>query len=389
MKTKSVTTQKNVPNGWASIRLRDEIELVSGQHVEEKYCSADSRLTPYLTGPNCFENGKVSKFIFTSQPQKMCLVGDILITVKGSGAGSLAVADNSYCISRQLMAIRSKTAVQKFLQNVLRRNVKYFGSLAGGLIPGISREDILTLSINLPPLPEQKRIVAVLEVWDSYLEKLAGKIEIKKRIKKGLMQQLLTGKKRLKGFFEPWETKPFYKLASVKKGEQLSGDAHSANGKYPHLNGGMSPSGYTDKSNTPTDTIAISEGGNSCGYVQFMTEKYWCGGHCYSVTPIAINNKLLYYALKEAQKRIMSLRVGSGLPNVQKSALIALKLQHPVSDKEQAAIAEILTKADDEIEALEKKKAIIEAQKKYLLNHLITGVIRTPEDLLERVNGRN
>ena len=74
---------------------------------------------------------------------------------------------------------------------------------------------------------------------------------------------------------------------------------------------------------------------------------------------------------------------GQSVVHIYKKDLEKLTLGVPAL-KEQRAIADILTKADDEIEEIKKKKKIIEAQKKYLLNNLITGTIRTPENLLDR-----
>ncbi|HNY42218.1 MAG TPA: restriction endonuclease subunit S, partial [Bryobacteraceae bacterium] len=142
------------------------------------------------------------------------------------------------------------------------------------------------------------------------------------------------------------------------------------------LNGGITPSGYTHKSNAAANTIAISEGGNSCGFVQFMKEPYWCGGHCYSVIPQAIDNRFLYHALKGQQSAIMALRVGSGLPNVQKTALLAFELQYPVNSTEQTAIAEVLTEMDAELAALEQRREKTRALKQAMMQELLTGKTR-------------
>ena len=69
----------------------------------------------------------------------------------------------------------------------------------------------------------------------------------------------------------------------IKKGEQLNNlDLESA-GDYPCINGGITPSGYTEKWNTKANTITISEGGNSCGFVNMLRTDFWSGGHCYSL----------------------------------------------------------------------------------------------------------
>lgn len=112
-----------------------------------------------------------------------------------------------------------------------------------------------------------------------------------------------------------WEEVTLGYLSQIVKGEQLNRIELTETGKYPCQNGGINPSGYTDKFNTNENTITISEGGNSCGYINYMTSKFWLGGHCYKlVVNHRIDKSYLYQALKFNEEDIMRLRVGSGLP---------------------------------------------------------------------------
>ena len=231
-------------------------------------------------------------------------------------------------------------------------------------------------SSPFPPPKRNKSYCGALSEADALLESVEQLIAKKRHLRQAAMQELLTGKKRLPGFTSEWETKALGGVASVSKGGQLSSDQTSENGRFPHLNGGISPSGYTDKSNTAGDTIAISEGGNSCGYVQFMTEIFWCGGHCYAVKPIGVDNHFLYHAVKGVESSIMALRVGSGLPNVQKTALLRFTLWFPTTCEEQIAIASILSDMDAEITALEAKLAKARQLKQGMMQELLTGRMR-------------
>lgn len=116
---------------------------------------------------------------------------------------------------------------------------------------------------------------------------------------------------------------PLGELCSIVKGKQINGENLTEYGSYYVMNGGVEPSGYYDQCNVPANTISISEGGNSCGYVQYNTQPFWSGGHCYSLQSIdpAINNLYLFHYLKHSENQIMKLRIGSGLPNIQKSDL--------------------------------------------------------------------
>ena len=138
----------------------------------------------------------------------------------------------------------------------------------------------------------------------------------------------------------------------------------------------MQPSSFTARYNTPANTIAIREGGNSCGFVQFITEPFWCGGHCYSVVPKSVDNGFLFHALKGQQSAIMGLRVGSGLPNVQKTALGLFKLKFPKDSIEQTAIADVLSDMDTELSDLERRREKTRALKQAMMHELLTGKTR-------------
>ena len=102
-----------------------------------------------------------------------------------------------------------------------------------------------------------------------------------------------------------------------------------SNGDYYVLNGGITPSGFTNKFNSKENTISISEGGNSCGYVNYNTVKFWSGGHNYTLTKLDLESIYLYQRLKALENAIMALRVGSGLPNIQKSRLEEFTVSYP------------------------------------------------------------
>lgn len=143
------------------------------------------------------------------------------------------------------------------------------------------------------------------------------------------------------------------------------------NGKYYVLNGGKTPSGYTNTWNVPSNTITISEGGLSCGYVNYNTEKFYCGGHCYYLT-IKVNNvdnKFLFNYLKSIEKRIMRLRVGSGLPNIQKKDIEKVKVILPPLDN-QIIIGNYLNSLNKKSKLMKSKINEYLKFKKYLLQNM-------------------
>ncbi|MFI8742938.1 restriction endonuclease subunit S [Stutzerimonas zhaodongensis] len=242
-------------------------------------------------------------------------------------------------------------------------------------VPTLNRNNVVGHTIRLPSLPEQRSIAIALSDVDSFLDSLTLLIDKKRDIQKASLRLLLTGQHRLPGFGGEWTEVNLGEVSLISKGEQLSQNKNT-HGLIPHFNGGVSASGYTDTANTPKNTIAISEGGNSCGFVQFVTTPFWCGGHCYAVHPRGIENLFLYFSLKGKQDSIMGLRVGSGLPNIQKTALNSFKIALPRSRDEQTAIATFLFDMDTELAALEARRDKARQLKQGMIQELLSGRIR-------------
>ena len=184
-----------------------------------------------------------------------------------------------------------------------------------------------------------------------------------------------------------WESKTLNSICNISKGIQLNKLELETNGLFPCINGGVSPSGYTEKWNRSANTITISEGGNSCGYVNLITTKFWSGGHCYSILELKkiIANDFLFHSLKGRERSLMDLRVGSGLPNIQQKAIKEFQIIFPKSLTEQKKIAEILGKVDKAIEQTQSLIAKYGRIKTGLMQDLLTkgidknGNIRSEE----------
>jgi type I restriction enzyme, S subunit len=253
----------------------------------------------------------------------------------------------------------------------------------GTKVLSLSTGRVSKLKLNLPSLPEQQKIASFLSAVDEKIQQLTKKKALLEQYKKGVMQQLFpstgsgqrSGQLRFKDengkAYPDWEEKRLSDVSAIKKGEQLNKIELTKKGLYPSLSGGMGPSGYTNKWNTPENTITISEGGNSCGYVGLSISKFWCGGHCYSLLRIieSVNNSYLFQVLKYNEQRIMRLRVGSGLPNIQKKDLSVFKLSFP-SLKEQQKIATYLSGIDTKIAAVNNQITQTQTFKKGLLQQM-------------------
>jgi type I restriction enzyme S subunit len=180
------------PEGWRTGVLGDDVELASGQHVLAEECSVEPIGTPYLTGPSDFPDGRIIVSRYVRIPKVMCQKGDILLTIKGSGTGQFAVADEAYCISRQLAAIRPRRWNAGFISHILAASRVRLRADAAGLIPGLSRDDIFGIGLLIPPLPEQRKIAAILSSVDDAIEASQVVIDQLQVVKKAMMAELLT-----------------------------------------------------------------------------------------------------------------------------------------------------------------------------------------------------
>lgn len=136
-------------------------------------------------------------------------------------------------------------------------------------------------------------------------------------------------------------------IASFSKGQQINGNELIADGSYDFLNGGISPSGKWNQYNVKGNTIAISEGGNSCGYVNYMVNPFWCGAHCYYLFDVKINTQYLFFALKSQQERLMQLRTGACMPNIKKSDLAEFEFNMDGDVAQQLKVVNVLDKVTD------------------------------------------
>ncbi len=373
---------QKIPEGWSVKKLGEVSLLFSGgtpSKTEHKYW--DNGNIKWLSAKYIEENKVIGWDYITeagleNSSAKLAQINDIILVTRVS-VGKIYFCEENYAVNQDLTIIRSKSVNSKFLFFLVKNKQNVITDKSQGLaIKGITKEELSNISLLIPPLPEQEKIAGILGTWDEAIEKLSSLIEQKRNLKKGLMQRLLTGKTRLKGFTQPWKEVKLGEVAEFKKGIQLNKLDMIDEGLYPVLNGGISYSGYTNNWNTDKDSITISEGGNSCGFVSYIQEKFWSGGHCYTLDKIKVDKLYLYQLLKFEENNLMKLRVGSGLPNIQLSSLNKFKVNIPSDIAEQKAIADVLSTVDEEINLLNQKLEALKEQKKGLMQQLLTGRTR-------------
>ncbi len=212
-----------MPKGWARTTLGEFGELFCGQSLPATKVNRNGSGVPYVTGPEHWDGQKVHLDKWTNEPARMAPVGCIFITVKGAGVGKL-FPGVPCAIGRDIYAYRASAEIpRKFVELSLRFTIAQVVAEAKGDIPGLSKIHILDHTIPLPPLAEQRRIVAKIEELFSELD--AGEESLRRaRRQLGVYRQSL-----LKQAFEGKRTEEWRKQNSqfLESPDQLLGRIHS------------------------------------------------------------------------------------------------------------------------------------------------------------------
>ncbi len=370
--------QKSIPKNWHELKLEDIAICLDNRRIP---LNSEERMKKKGNIPYCGANGIVDyidEYIFDE---------DIILIAEDGGNfnqyqnRSIAYEMKIKCwVNNHAHVLKSKDdCSQSFLfYSTVHKNILRF--LNGGTRAKLNKTELLSIKYFIPKsIKEQNAIVSVLETWDKYLEKLSKKIEIKNNIKKGLMQKLLSGNKRLKGFSGEWKKVNLGDVVDIKTGKKNNQDKNSS-GKYPFF----VRSQNIEKINSYSydgEAILLPGEGNIGKIFHYINGKFDYHQRVYKVS--GFNNKIFgkyvyYYFKQKFLKQAKSYSVKATVDSLRLPTFKQFEISLP-EIKEQQSIAKILTRADEEIEVLKQKKKIIEAQKKYLLNNLITGKIRTPE----------
>lgn len=310
-----------------------------------------------------------SKTDIDSSKLKRSKANDVIIPCSGETAVDIATARcvpfDNILLGGDLNVISLHKYDGAFMSYQLNGKRKYdIARVAQGVsVVHLYGEHLKAIKTYNPSLPEQQKIAELLSLIDERIATQNKIIEDLKKLKSAISERLLKG---VKG-----STVLLSDICDIVKGKQINGENLSESGNYYVMNGGTELSGYYDDYNVEANTISISEGGNSCGYVQFNTSPFWSGGHCYSIQDITdnVDNLYLYHYLKSKEDAIMKLRIGSGLPNIQKKDLAMFKIKIPAVEQ-QLKISIFLSSLERKAEIEERIQNALLKEKQYLLHQM-------------------
>ena len=321
--------------------------------------------------------------------------GDILISITAE-LGKIGLVPNGFgtaFINQHLALVRLKTATASstFVAYALsskKLNQKLNSLNDAGAKAGLNLSTIRSIPILLPPLPEQKKIAAILSTWDRAIEGTEKLLANSQQQKKALMQQLLTGKKRLPGFTGEW------KSLKLKTFLQESIIPSPQPDPKKRITVRLSLNGVEKREVRGTESIdATNYFTRKAGQFIYGKQNIHKGAFgiipkildgfetsqdipCFDFLPNACSEWLFYYLARENIHNTLETKMtGTGSKRLnQKTFLNLTCLAPPLS--EQKAIAAVLTTADEEITALESDLSRLRQEKKALMQQLLTGKIR-------------
>jgi type I restriction enzyme S subunit len=310
----------------------------------------------------------------------------IVIGRSGSGFGKVHFSPVDYWAHNTALFVKDFKGNYEPYVFYLLKNIDFSSYNSGGVQPSLNRNFIYPIKVGISPFPEQKKIAQILSTWDLAIIATESLLENSQQRKKGLMQHLLTGKRRLPGFEGKWkEIKLEFMIQEVKKEKVDQPSAIELLTVKLHYKG-IVPSG---KFPTPTTKgrpyyrraageLIIGRQNIHNGGIGIVPDK--CNGliasnaiSSYEAANSANINFILYFMSTDRFRFIVdNLSGGTGQKELSSRELLKIAVKMP-SENEQKAIAAVLATSDAEIQSIQHLLSCLKEEKKALMQQLLTG----------------
>jgi len=407
-----------VPNGWREYKLSDLcVKIAVGLAIS---------VTPYMRkiGTKLIRNQNIKRNFFNTNSvvyidkefadknrSKKVYAGDIVAVRTGSNIGEACVVPKEFDGALTFTTLIARPDRSKLSSEFLGLHInsergisEVHRLMAGGGKPNLNSGELKNYKLLTPPIEEQRKIANILGAWDKAISVTERLIDNSKQQKKALMQQLLTGKKRLlddsgKPFEGEWEQVTIGSTStcfsggtpSRSKEEYYGGDipwitSGKLNDRFvSSVNEYISELGLKNSSAkvVKNGSLLIAMYGATAGKVAINK----LNGATVNQAVLALepnkhcNNYFLFYLYEVEMVKALKL-VQGGQPNLSAAIIKGIKIKIP-SLTEQRKIAVILTNADKEVEFLEQQCAHLKQEKKALMQQLLTGKRRVKVDYTE------
>ncbi|HAV8575989.1 TPA: restriction endonuclease subunit S [Escherichia coli] len=405
-----------VPKGWEIKHLSELASKISdGIHKTPLY--ADTSEIYFINGNN-LKSGSIviqdsTKCVDENDAinhRKDLGVRTLLMSINGTIGNLAYYRGENVVLGKSASYINIKDSVNlDFIYYVLsssKTQAFYESELTGTTIRNLSIKSIKSTEILTPPLPEQKKIAQILSTWDKAISVTEKLLTNSQQQKKALMQQLLTGKKRLLDengvrFSGEWEKGKFCDMANIDTGYAFkSKDFTQSDSGIPIIRmsdfktGGLDVLGAAkvdrdsvnglDKFKLRVGDFVFGMSGslNNYGRVEKKDLPCYLNQRVGRILAKECANQafITYLYLSDSiQQSILDKAAGAAQLNISISDLRSMVVYYPCIE-EQQKIAAVLSAADAEISTLEKKLACLRDEKKALMQQLLTGKRRVKVD---------
>jgi type I restriction enzyme S subunit len=218
--------------GWEMKKLGDVCKVIAGQSPEGKYYNQTGNGLPFYQGKKEFGDKYIGEpTTWTSVITKEAIENDILMSVRAP-VGPVNFATQKVCIGRGLASIRASEKInQEFLYNFLIFNEKNLQGNEGAVFNSINKSQIENISIPLPPLSEQQRIVSILDKCFTAIDQAKSIAEQNLKNAKELFESYLNGVFENKG--EDWEERKLGDIGKVSMCKRIFKEETKPEGEIP------------------------------------------------------------------------------------------------------------------------------------------------------------
>ena len=372
-----------IPEDWEIVPLSSCCDVRDGTHESPKY---HSNGIPLVTSKNIVDGKLDLKDVsFISELDADMIdarskvdTGDLLLSMIGT-VGNVTKVDvaDRFCI-KNVALIKPRQVTGDYLLHLLRSD--YFSmtiqsKLAGGIQKFISLGMLRSLYISIMSDHEQNKISETLSDIDLLITTLEKLIEKKKLIKQGVMQELLTGKRRLPGFSGEWETKRLGTFCAHITTGRKDVNEGNPNGKYPFYTCSRAVT-FSDHYSFDTEAILIA-GNGDVGTLHYFTGKFEAYQRTYVLSGFNVNARyLVHYLNMNLVPTLCDSKIGTSIPYIKIGDLINMPVLVPMDDEELEYITSVLDDIESDIDMLELQLYKQVLLKQAMMQELLTGRIR-------------
>lgn len=366
-----------IPEDWEVKRLGEVCDISIGRDVQINHFS------DYMTNDYkypVYSNTVEGEGLYGYYNYEEYSQGKVTVVGRGVGLGTSFARDCGFGAIGRLVVLTPKEKLSThYLESYINNKVHFFVESAA--IPQLTGEHIASYKIAIPSLSEQKKIETYIQLWDTAISKQTQLVEKLTLRKRGLMQQLLTGKKRLKGFEGEWKEVKLGEIARITMGQSPDSKYYNEIGLgLPLIQGNADIQDRKSIQRIWTSNITktcevddiIMSVRAPVGEIARSTQKSCIGRGVCAIRNTGIEKEYLYQLLLSEEDSWKNIEQGGTFTAINSNEIQKKTVVIPTKN-EQNSIASVLVSADKEIEIQKQKLMSLQEQKKGLMQVLLSG----------------